>query len=216
MTSVAEYKRNKQHLTRPVFPQRQLNGILIPSMRKPLIAANWKMYKTPAEATAFLTSFYPLVKQNTVAEILICPSMTSLPALVDAARSKPVAIGAHARHKNITMQIGSAGARRGFHLRGGGAVLPVVHVVVDHIEALAGQRALDGVRIVAVGHDIADAFSQFVARLAMQHRDFVTSVREFLHQRLADEQSAADHQHFALGRVLAFGSVSRSTRAQGV
>jgi triosephosphate isomerase (TIM) len=67
-------------------------------MRKPLIAANWKMYKTPAEATAFLTSFYPLVKQNTAAEILICPSMTSLPALVDAARSKPVAIGAQNMH----------------------------------------------------------------------------------------------------------------------
>jgi triosephosphate isomerase (TIM) len=67
-------------------------------MLKPLIAANWKMYKTPAEATAFLTSFYPLVKQNTAAEILICPAMTSLPALVDAARSKPVAIGAQNMH----------------------------------------------------------------------------------------------------------------------
>ena len=40
-------------------------------MRKLLIAANWKMYKTPAESTAFLTSFYPLVKHSTQAEILL-------------------------------------------------------------------------------------------------------------------------------------------------
>jgi triosephosphate isomerase (TIM) len=67
-------------------------------MRKLLIAANWKMYKTPAESTAFLTSFYPLIKQNTAAEIVLCPSMTSLPALVDAARSKPVFIGSQTMH----------------------------------------------------------------------------------------------------------------------
>src|SRR5260370_30614942 len=67
-------------------------------MRKLLIAANWKMYKTPTESTAFLTSFYPLIKQNTHAEILLCPAMTSLPALVDAARSKSVFIGAQNMH----------------------------------------------------------------------------------------------------------------------
>jgi triosephosphate isomerase len=67
-------------------------------MRKLLIAGNWKMYKTPIESTAFLTSFYPLVKQSTHAEILLCPAMTSLPALIDAARSKPVFIGAQNMH----------------------------------------------------------------------------------------------------------------------
>jgi triosephosphate isomerase len=67
-------------------------------MRKLLIAANWKMYKTPTESTAFLTGFFPLVKHNTTAEIVLCPAMTSLPALVDAARSKPVFIGAQNMH----------------------------------------------------------------------------------------------------------------------
>jgi triosephosphate isomerase len=67
-------------------------------MRKLLIAGNWKMYKTPIESTAFLTSFYPLVKQSTHTEILLCPAMTSLPALIDAARSKPVFIGAQNMH----------------------------------------------------------------------------------------------------------------------
>src|SRR6266851_107299 len=67
-------------------------------MRKLLIAATWKMYKTPIESTAFLTSFYPLIKQNTQAEILLCPAMTSLAALIDAARSRSVFIGAQNMH----------------------------------------------------------------------------------------------------------------------
>ena len=67
-------------------------------MRKLLIAANWKMHKTPNESTAFLTSFFPLIKNNTVAEIVLCPAMTCLPALVDAARSRPVFIGAQNMH----------------------------------------------------------------------------------------------------------------------
>jgi triosephosphate isomerase len=67
-------------------------------MRKLLIAANWKMYKTPTESTAFLTTFFPLVKQNTAAEIVLCPAMTSLPALIDAARSRSVFIGAQNMH----------------------------------------------------------------------------------------------------------------------
>jgi triosephosphate isomerase (TIM) len=66
-------------------------------MRKLLIAANWKMYKTPAESTAFLTHFSPLIK-NSTAEIVLCPAMTSLPALVDAARGKSVFIGAQNMH----------------------------------------------------------------------------------------------------------------------
>jgi triosephosphate isomerase len=67
-------------------------------MRKLLIAANWKMYKTPLESTNFLTSFFPLIKQNTAAEIVLCPAMPCLPALVDAASSKSVFIGAQNMH----------------------------------------------------------------------------------------------------------------------
>jgi triosephosphate isomerase (TIM) len=71
---------------------------MISTMRKPLIAANWKMYKTPTEATAFLTSFFPLVRNNTSVEIAIFPAMTSLPALVDAARGKSIFIGSQNMH----------------------------------------------------------------------------------------------------------------------
>ncbi len=67
-------------------------------MRKPLIAANWKMYKNPAEATAFLSNLLPLVENRQQVEIVLCPSMTSLPALIEAARSTPIQVGAQTMH----------------------------------------------------------------------------------------------------------------------
>jgi triosephosphate isomerase len=42
-------------------------------MRKPVIAGNWKMYKTPTETTLFFEKFRPLVEQSQHCEIVICP-----------------------------------------------------------------------------------------------------------------------------------------------
>jgi triosephosphate isomerase len=67
-------------------------------MRKPLIAANWKMYKTPAEGAAFTGAFLPLVASYHHAEIVLCPAMTSLSAVVDAARNTHIHIGAQTMH----------------------------------------------------------------------------------------------------------------------
>jgi triosephosphate isomerase len=47
-------------------------------MRKPLIAANWKMNKTIEETEEFINSFLPLVKDVTGVDILIAPPFTSL------------------------------------------------------------------------------------------------------------------------------------------
>lgn len=67
-------------------------------MRKTLIAANWKMYKTPAEATDFLNTFLPLLPEQLHAEIVVCPAMTCLPVAIEAASSTPVKIGAQTMH----------------------------------------------------------------------------------------------------------------------
>jgi len=48
----------------------------LPMSRKPLIAANWKMYKTPAEAKAFTDAFLPLVKGHTRDEIALVRNAT--------------------------------------------------------------------------------------------------------------------------------------------
>lgn len=58
------------------------------------MAGNWKMYKTPAETSAFFDVFRPLVAQSTHCEIVICPPFTNLAAATDAACGSRIAIGA--------------------------------------------------------------------------------------------------------------------------
>ncbi|RMG71099.1 MAG: triose-phosphate isomerase [Nitrospirae bacterium] len=47
-------------------------------MRRPLIAANWKMHKTTEETREFITRFVPLVEDVQDVEIVIAPPFTSL------------------------------------------------------------------------------------------------------------------------------------------
>ena len=62
--------------------------------RKALIAANWKMYKTPAEAKAFVDAFLPLVAGHTRDEIALFPSPVLLPTVIPACKGSNVAVGA--------------------------------------------------------------------------------------------------------------------------
>ena len=66
--------------------------------RKALIAANWKMYKTPAEAQAFVDAFLPMVKGHTRDEIALFPSPVLLPTVTAACNASNVAVGAQNIH----------------------------------------------------------------------------------------------------------------------
>jgi triosephosphate isomerase len=66
--------------------------------RKALIAANWKMYKTPAEAKAFIDAFLPLVAGHTRDEIALFPSVTSLATVVTAVAGSNVIAGLQNMH----------------------------------------------------------------------------------------------------------------------
>jgi triosephosphate isomerase len=66
--------------------------------RKALIAANWKMYKTPAEAKAFVDAFLPLVAGHKRDEIALFPSPVLLPTVIPACRGSNVAVGAQNIH----------------------------------------------------------------------------------------------------------------------
>ena len=66
--------------------------------RKALIAANWKMYKTPAEAQAFVDAFLPLVAGHTRDEIALFPSVTSLATVVHAASGSGIQVGLQNMH----------------------------------------------------------------------------------------------------------------------
>ena len=63
-------------------------------MRTPVMAGNWKMYKTARQAAETIRSLAEAVKGVPGVEVVICPPFTALSAAVDAAKGSPVAIGA--------------------------------------------------------------------------------------------------------------------------
>ncbi|HWC19743.1 MAG TPA: triose-phosphate isomerase [Terriglobales bacterium] len=67
-------------------------------MRKKLIAANWKMYKTPEEARAFIREFLPLVANHNRDEIAIFPPYISIPTVLEATRGSNIQVGAQNMH----------------------------------------------------------------------------------------------------------------------
>ena len=62
-------------------------------MRKPIIAGNWKMNKTPDEAAALIGDLKPLVAQAQ-AEVVVCPPATDLAAAAAALAGSNIALGA--------------------------------------------------------------------------------------------------------------------------
>jgi triosephosphate isomerase (TIM) len=66
-------------------------------MRRPILAANWKMHKTVGEAVAFAKAFAPLVA-NATAEAVIAPPFTALGALGPALSGTQIALAAQNVH----------------------------------------------------------------------------------------------------------------------
>lgn len=58
------------------------------------MAANWKMFKTPAETSSFFTAFLPLVVAADHCDVAVCAPYIDLAAALSAAEGSKVAIGA--------------------------------------------------------------------------------------------------------------------------
>lgn len=67
-------------------------------MRKPFIAANWKMNKTAEETKEFITSFLPMVNDVTNVDILLAPPFTSLGMAADLLKGSNVILAAQNVH----------------------------------------------------------------------------------------------------------------------
>ena len=67
-------------------------------MRRPFVAANWKMHKTVTEAVAYVHDFAPRVEAVTDVDIVIAPPFLALPALVEAAANSRIGIAAQNVH----------------------------------------------------------------------------------------------------------------------
>jgi len=66
-------------------------------MRKPIIAGNWKMFKTIGEAVAFIADIKEKVN-GTEVEAVICAPFTNLSALVEVVQGSAIKIGAQNLH----------------------------------------------------------------------------------------------------------------------
>ena len=65
--------------------------------RTPLIAGNWKMHKTVAEAEQFISGLLPRISTAT-ADVVVCVPYTALQAMVDSTRGSRVGVYAQNMH----------------------------------------------------------------------------------------------------------------------
>jgi triosephosphate isomerase (TIM) len=67
-------------------------------LRRPVIAGNWKMYKTGEETRAFFDAFLPSVSASKHCDIVVAPPFTALAAAVEAVRGSAIGIAAQNLH----------------------------------------------------------------------------------------------------------------------
>jgi triosephosphate isomerase len=67
--------------------------------RTPLIAGNWKMYKTEAQAEQYIQALLPRVSSLSGVDLALCVPFTDLRAMVDSARGSRVEVYAQNMHE---------------------------------------------------------------------------------------------------------------------
>ncbi|HED03173.1 MAG TPA: triose-phosphate isomerase [Candidatus Fraserbacteria bacterium] len=67
-------------------------------MRVPIVAANWKMHQTLAQAQNFVERFRPLVRGVKSTEIVLAPPFTALAATQEALRGSQIRLAAQNMH----------------------------------------------------------------------------------------------------------------------
>lgn len=133
------------------------------TQRKPLIAGNWKMYKTVAASVATVLDLKPLVSNANHCEVLVAPPFTALKTVADRLEGSNIFVSG----QNLAAE-GAEGAFTGEisaeMLREAGCT----HVIIGHSErrqyygetsdrvALKTRRALDAglIPIVCVGETL--------------------------------------------------------------
>src|SRR5207245_8169631 len=96
--------------------------------RKKLMAANWKMYKTPDQARDFFREFLPLVSGHSRDEIAVCPPFVDLQAAIESAKNSNISIGAQDMHWE------KEGAFTGEISAGMLLAVGCTHVIIGHSE----------------------------------------------------------------------------------
>ncbi len=118
-------------------------------MRTPLIAGNWKMFKTVAETVKYVKELRPLVKDITDVEIVVAPPFPAIHAAAEALRGSNVELAGQDLHWEregaFTGEVSAA------MLKDAGAEL----VIIGHSE----RRTLFGETDATVNRKIGAAFA---------------------------------------------------------
>lgn len=67
-------------------------------MRKPIIAGNWKMNKTPQEAKRLIDALIPLVRGAHDVDVVVCPPFVCIAAAAEALKGSNIRLGAQNMH----------------------------------------------------------------------------------------------------------------------
>jgi triosephosphate isomerase (TIM) len=118
-------------------------------MRTPLIAGNWKMFKTVADTVRYVKEFRSLVKDIDDVEIVLAPPFPALHAAAEAARNSNIAIAAQDLHWE--REGAFTGEVSALMIRETGAEL----VIIGHSE----RRTLFGETDATVNRKTASAFA---------------------------------------------------------
>jgi triosephosphate isomerase len=97
-------------------------------VRKKVIAANWKMFKTPEQTRDFFHDFLPLVAAHDRDDIVVCPPFLDIPVAVEAVKDSNVVIGAQDMHWE------KEGAYTGEICSSMLLAAGVTHVIIGHSE----------------------------------------------------------------------------------
>ena len=125
-------------------------------MKTPLIAGNWKMFKTVAEAVKYVKELRGLVKDVDGVEIVVAPPFTALFAAAEAARNSNVGVAAQDLYWE--REGAFTGEVSGPMIREAGAE----YVIVGHSE----RRTLFGETDASVNRKVAAAFAAGLSPIA--------------------------------------------------
>jgi triosephosphate isomerase len=157
--------------------------------RTPMIAGNWKMYKTEAQAEEYIQALLPRVSSISGVDIAICVPFTDLRAMVDSARGSRVEVYAQNMHHE------PEGAFTGEVSAPMLSELDVSGVVLGHSE----RRELFGETDKALAMKIAAAFAAGLAPIVCvgeteAERDDGDTERKLRHQIGEDLAGVSDEQ----------------------
>ena len=96
--------------------------------RKTLIAGNWKMNKTAAEALPLIEGLTAKATAMAAVDVVVCPPFTTLAAVAKAAAGTPIKVGAQNVHW------AASGAFTGEISAAMLAEIPVSYVIIGHSE----------------------------------------------------------------------------------